>query len=287
MSQDPLGFDAGDSNLYRYVRNAVTHAEDPSGLITIYFDGVGQSENSNTIVNRMFQKTEGEKYIFRFPELLRGEEGVTPEVKDALAKITAAIKKNEDEPIYIIGWSRGGVAAILLSKEIQKTLKGREIQYVGVVDPVAEGLPPRSVVSMYPNSKKILDNPRQLGELPRMKAQFPGNIAIADVFSTPPIDGPYDTIPNALMDKNNRVKFDLTKGSGEAIAVYPGIGHAHGGFDGKVGWDLWERASDAGVPLSGKNPFNPPPQRKPDPLADPFAPPPPPNVWVPVKRWQR
>jgi RHS repeat-associated protein len=32
MSQDPLGFDAGDSNLYRYVNNAPTNATDPSGL---------------------------------------------------------------------------------------------------------------------------------------------------------------------------------------------------------------------------------------------------------------
>jgi RHS repeat-associated protein len=32
MSQDPLGFDAGDSNLYRYVSNAPTYMEDPSGL---------------------------------------------------------------------------------------------------------------------------------------------------------------------------------------------------------------------------------------------------------------
>src|SRR5262249_27580244 len=31
-SQDPLGFDAGDSNLYRYVRNAPAANPDPSGL---------------------------------------------------------------------------------------------------------------------------------------------------------------------------------------------------------------------------------------------------------------
>ena len=32
LSQDPLGFDAGDSNLYRYVNNAPTDATDPSGM---------------------------------------------------------------------------------------------------------------------------------------------------------------------------------------------------------------------------------------------------------------
>ncbi len=32
LTQDPLGFDAGDTNLYRYVNNAPTMAVDPSGL---------------------------------------------------------------------------------------------------------------------------------------------------------------------------------------------------------------------------------------------------------------
>ncbi len=32
ISQDPMGFDAGDSNLYRYVNNAPTDRTDPSGL---------------------------------------------------------------------------------------------------------------------------------------------------------------------------------------------------------------------------------------------------------------
>jgi RHS repeat-associated protein len=32
ISQDPLGFDAGDSNLYRYVHDRSTFATDPSGL---------------------------------------------------------------------------------------------------------------------------------------------------------------------------------------------------------------------------------------------------------------
>ncbi len=32
INEDPLGFAAGDENLYRYVGNKVTTARDPSGL---------------------------------------------------------------------------------------------------------------------------------------------------------------------------------------------------------------------------------------------------------------
>jgi len=37
ISQDPMGFDAGDSNLYRYVNNKPTQATDPSGLDGRFF----------------------------------------------------------------------------------------------------------------------------------------------------------------------------------------------------------------------------------------------------------
>ena len=39
ISQDPLGFDAGDSNLYRYVNNGPTGATDPSGKFVIVILG--------------------------------------------------------------------------------------------------------------------------------------------------------------------------------------------------------------------------------------------------------
>jgi RHS repeat-associated protein len=41
LSQDPLGFDAGDSNLYRYVNNAPTNGTDPSGMQTNGLGGQG------------------------------------------------------------------------------------------------------------------------------------------------------------------------------------------------------------------------------------------------------
>jgi RHS repeat-associated protein len=38
-AQDPIGFEGGDVNLYRYVGNHPTNATDPSGLAEPYYPG--------------------------------------------------------------------------------------------------------------------------------------------------------------------------------------------------------------------------------------------------------
>ncbi|MBX9681827.1 MAG: RHS repeat-associated core domain-containing protein, partial [Gemmataceae bacterium] len=45
ISQDPLSFDAGDGNLYRYSRNSITTTSDPSGLLikSITLDGLDEA----------------------------------------------------------------------------------------------------------------------------------------------------------------------------------------------------------------------------------------------------
>lgn len=40
---DPLGFEAGDSNLYRYVGNRPTNSFDPNGLLTVLVHGVNSA----------------------------------------------------------------------------------------------------------------------------------------------------------------------------------------------------------------------------------------------------
>ena len=67
LTQDPDGFDAGDPNHYRYVRNSPTNANDPSGLQEINFAGplmgdvrrvVGNSgpRNWNALIAELSQK---------------------------------------------------------------------------------------------------------------------------------------------------------------------------------------------------------------------------------------
>jgi RHS repeat-associated protein len=57
MSQDPLGFDAGDSNLYRYVTNTPTSARDSSGLDRYYFDSGSALGHHYVIVDTWKQDT--------------------------------------------------------------------------------------------------------------------------------------------------------------------------------------------------------------------------------------
>jgi hypothetical protein len=69
VDQDPLGFDAGDSNLYRYVYNRPTSAVDPSGLkpegpvlaYTLKFGGLApafEGVNSDKSLRRWFRNDE-------------------------------------------------------------------------------------------------------------------------------------------------------------------------------------------------------------------------------------
>ncbi len=52
----PLGFDAGDANLYRYVRNAPTDATDPSGL-KVEVDGTPMAKN-DAVYNKILATPE-------------------------------------------------------------------------------------------------------------------------------------------------------------------------------------------------------------------------------------
>jgi RHS repeat-associated protein len=52
ISQDPLGFGAGDNNLYRYVQNAPTNATDPTGQWMFFTDPAVGSQIQETLKGR-------------------------------------------------------------------------------------------------------------------------------------------------------------------------------------------------------------------------------------------
>ncbi len=58
QSQDPLGFEPGDSNLYRYVNNRATVPSDPSGLVAVLRAAV----RTSGILATMDMETQGRPY---------------------------------------------------------------------------------------------------------------------------------------------------------------------------------------------------------------------------------
>lgn len=60
-SQDPLGFDAGDSNLYRYVGNAPTNATDPSGYWS-FARHVGLQQRATATLTKEGNRIDPERY---------------------------------------------------------------------------------------------------------------------------------------------------------------------------------------------------------------------------------
>jgi RHS repeat-associated protein len=68
MSQDPMGFDAGDSNLYRYCNNQPTNATDPSGEIGgagVYHLGEAWPFSSENVPQGGTQVAEKDRLIFK------------------------------------------------------------------------------------------------------------------------------------------------------------------------------------------------------------------------------
>jgi RHS repeat-associated protein len=105
LSTDPIGFTAGDANLYRYVGNSPTNATDPSGLLTIIIPGgFGQ-------LGRLPQNIER---VARYPVLSIGNLGlggfsISRQLEGLKEQVTARLSQGLllGEPIVIIAHSDG------------------------------------------------------------------------------------------------------------------------------------------------------------------------------------
>jgi RHS repeat-associated protein len=86
-SQDPLGFNAGDSNLYKYIRNAPTSGTDPSGLQAV---APGQFDRGRVSFSK-YQKLSETQDIFAFKNPKNSTE--TPM---SLVQLLAKLKKAPD-----------------------------------------------------------------------------------------------------------------------------------------------------------------------------------------------
>jgi RHS repeat-associated protein len=151
---DPIGFDGGDWNLYRYVGNDPTNEVDPSGLISIYFEGTGQPVGRATTIQTLFgYTTDPLTFLYTNPRVDDDQIYRDRIIKDAIYKIVQARAKNQNEKIYLYGYSRGSIEAIMVSNALNEL--NIRVEFVGVIDPVSNpiiglgGIPIENNVSNF------------------------------------------------------------------------------------------------------------------------------------------
>ncbi|MCI0702339.1 MAG: hypothetical protein L0241_14750 [Planctomycetia bacterium] len=103
----PLGFAAGDANLYRYVGNSPTNATDPSGLITWKYLPI-------PVIPKPFERPEYRAYLvmhttvffdFQETETLKW---MAAEKKEFVSKFIEGVKKTWNTHLFYIVANRGG-----------------------------------------------------------------------------------------------------------------------------------------------------------------------------------
>jgi RHS repeat-associated protein len=101
-SQDPLGFGAGDCNLYRYVNNWSTSSRDASGKsVGVFVDGYLNHENNppgGTTVYKLFKRyneRQEQRVYQKLPsELQFSDNALARVLKDLRAKVESALEAN-------------------------------------------------------------------------------------------------------------------------------------------------------------------------------------------------
>ena len=169
ISEDPIGFEAGDANTRRYVGNSPTNATDPSGLAGYFFDGTGNDmdefnpdgtpkdpelDSAPTHVAALFwMYTEDKFYEYgvgtRTEEFLGNLHGKG--ARERLDRMFERFEKtyddgNGDTDIDIFGFSRGAAMAREFANMIHDKYPEARIRCLGIFDTVAQvGAPDRAI----------------------------------------------------------------------------------------------------------------------------------------------
>ena len=133
ISEDPIGFAAGDGNLTRYVGNSPVNFTDPSGLITFIIPGKA-NDLGDLPLNIM--TTPGRRYgvvSLKHPELSilervfsRNDTNAQVDAAEALASIfsvlgSGLVNLGKDEPIILVAHSNGNLALPLIISVLRNT----------------------------------------------------------------------------------------------------------------------------------------------------------------------
>jgi RHS repeat-associated protein len=229
-TQDPMGFGAGDANLYRYVGNDATNAVDPTGTIGVFIDGYAYEQGDNTIIGAIYAAYPGKENI---DKLYYSPNAGNLEVimDDAVRRIKRMRSKNAAEPVDIMGWSRGAMAGIAIANKLAEA--GIEVRFLGLIDPC------------YPLKQVERIEVRKLAEGAIQK-----NVKATAILTRDPssdtnaadavIFGPPRVPSTAQVETATVVLGDARR---------PALDHLQTGFTRTFGQKLWQSALNAGVPL--------------------------------------
>jgi hypothetical protein len=110
------------------VENNVTNAVDPSGQIEIYADGATNSPMKPSLIYELYNASRAvapnDKVYFRGTESLLPAKGEFAAIYGnifiaALRAHFTQLKMGKTEPVYMFGYSRGGIAILLGAEEIE------------------------------------------------------------------------------------------------------------------------------------------------------------------------
>jgi RHS repeat-associated protein len=115
LSEDPIGFGAGDNNLYRYVGNSPFNGTDPSGLITFIIPGRGGefgnlSKNILLMPNKRYLSVAiSNPDLTIFDRIFSNPGGIEETLASTLGVISYVLGSGlgKDEPIILIAHSDG------------------------------------------------------------------------------------------------------------------------------------------------------------------------------------
>ena len=218
---DPIGFAAGDDNLYAYLHDGPDGTRDPSGLIGIFLDGAGQDQGANTIIQKIADVYDGRKEVFYHAHYLWNN------INSNTCRAKDEVLRNEvyhmDDRIDIFGYSRGAIAAISVCQRLREA--HLTVTFLGIIDPV------RTMCFGFDGN-------------------IPSNVKVAWIGMSAHVNW------LGLIIFNHTPVTIEDKGATKIIYHDYNIIHQHIGFDEQVGHDLAAAAIENGVPLKN-NPFNP------------------------------
>jgi RHS repeat-associated protein len=234
---DPIGFGGRDANLYRYVGNSPTNGSDPSGLISIYFEGTAQplqTSGRRTTIQTLFAYSADPNSRLMLNPSLR-DSNRSPITEAAVNMIRDTLAQNPHEKIYLYGWSRGGCEAIDVANQLAAL--NIPVQFLGVIDPVATPL-------MYSGGQKVNNNVANFFNASRsglydtnQKVGWQGYVGDGTIFQPTPSNPDYGSMTPKQSSCMNFSKYNTS--------------HANLGWpdwNPKIYQDVLDRARQAGAP---------------------------------------